>query len=40
MRKIDRVKKRFVTEVIDAALDKKRGNRVYEKRLMDILKHI
>ncbi len=32
MRKIDRVKKRFVMEGIDAALDKKKGNRIYEKK--------
>jgi hypothetical protein len=28
MRKIDRVKKRFVEEGIDAALDRKMGNRI------------
>ncbi len=32
MRKIDRVKKRFVTEGIDAALNKKKGNRIYVKK--------
>jgi hypothetical protein len=32
MRKIDRVKKRFVMEGIDAALDKKKGNRIYVKK--------
>ena len=32
MRKIDRVKKRFVEEGFDAALDKKKGERVYEKK--------
>ncbi len=32
MRKIDRVKKRFVVEGIDAALDKKKGKRIYEKK--------
>lgn len=32
MRKIDRVKKRFVMEGIDAALDKKKGNRTYVKK--------
>ena len=32
MRKIDRVKKRFVEEGMDAALDKKAGNRVYTKK--------
>lgn len=32
MRKIDRVKKRFVMEGIEAALDKKKGNRIYVKK--------
>jgi hypothetical protein len=32
MRKIDRVKKRFVEDGIDAALDKKMGNRIYAKK--------
>ena len=32
MRKIDRVKKRFVEEGIDAALDKKVGSRVYTRK--------
>jgi len=32
MRKIDRVKKRFVEECLDAALDKKVGSRVYTKK--------
>jgi len=32
MRKIDRVKKRFVEEGLDAALDKKVGSRVYTKK--------
>lgn len=32
MRKIDRVKKRFVEEGFDAALDKKVGSRVYAKK--------
>ena len=32
MRKIDRVKKRFVEEGLDAALDKKMGNRIYAKK--------
>lgn len=32
MRKIDRVKKRFVEEGFDVALDKKTGNRVYVKK--------
>ena len=32
MRKIDRVKKRFVEEGIDAALDRKMGNRIYAKK--------
>ena len=31
-RKIDRVKKRFVEEILDAALDKKVGSRVYAKK--------
>jgi len=33
MRKIDRVKKRFVEEGFDAALDKKMGNRMYAKKI-------
>jgi len=32
MRKIDRVKKRFVEEGFDAALDKRKADRVYEKK--------
>jgi hypothetical protein len=32
MRKIDRVKKRFVMEGMEAALFKKKGSRVYEKK--------
>jgi transposase len=32
MRKIDRVKKRFVEEGFDAALDKRKAERVYEKK--------
>lgn len=32
MRKIDRVKKRFVEDGFDAALDKKKGNRIYAKK--------
>ena len=32
MRKIDRVKKRFVEEGLDAALDKRTAERVYEKK--------
>ena len=32
MRKIDRVKKRFVEDGIDAALDRKKGNRVYSRK--------
>ena len=32
MRKIDRVKKRFVMEGIETALTKRKGNRVYEKK--------
>ncbi len=32
MRKIDRVKKRFVIDGIDAAIDKKKGNRIYERK--------
>ncbi len=32
MRKIDRVKKRFVMEGIDGALTKKKGSRIYEKK--------
>jgi transposase len=32
MRKIDRVKKRFVEEGFDAALDKRKTERVYEKK--------
>ena len=32
MRKIDRVKKRFVEVGLDAALDKRKGNRIYAKK--------
>ena len=32
MRKIDRVKKRFVEGGLDAALDKRKGNRIYAKK--------
>src|SRR5512139_430704 len=32
MRKIDRVKKRFVKEGIETALTKKKGNRIYKKK--------
>jgi hypothetical protein len=32
MRKIDRVKKRFVMEDIEVALTKKKGKRIYEKK--------
>ncbi len=32
MRKIDRVKKRFVEEGLDAALDKKVGSRIYTRK--------
>jgi DNA-binding CsgD family transcriptional regulator len=32
MRKIDRVKKRFVEEGVDTALDKRKADRVYEKK--------
>ena len=32
LRKIDRVKKRFVEGGIDAALDRKKGNRIYAKK--------
>jgi len=32
MRKIDRVKKRFVEDGFDAALDRKMGNRIYAKK--------
>ena len=32
MRKIDRVKKRFVDEGIDAALNRRKGNRIYAKK--------
>jgi len=32
MRKIDRVKKRFVEEGLDVALDKRKGSRVYIKK--------
>ena len=32
MRKIDRVKKRFVMEGLDVALNGRKGNRVYEKK--------
>ena len=33
MRKIDRVKKRFVEEGFDTALDKRKADRVYEKKV-------
>ena len=33
MRKIDRVKKRFVEEGFDAALNKRKADRVYEKKV-------
>jgi Homeodomain-like domain len=32
MRKIDRVKKRFVEDGIDVALDRKKGNRIYSRK--------
>ena len=32
MRKIDRVKKRFVEEGLDSALERKMGNRIYAKK--------
>jgi len=32
MRKIDRLKKRFVEEGFDAALDRKKGTRIYAKK--------
>lgn len=32
MRKIDRVKKRFVEEGFDFALDRRKGNRVYARK--------
>ena len=32
MRKIDRVKKRFVEEGLEAVLTRRKGNRVYEKK--------
>ncbi len=32
MRKIDRVKKRFVEEGFDSALGRKKGNRIYDKK--------
>ena len=32
MRKIDRVKKRFVMEGMETALTKKKGSRIYEKK--------
>jgi hypothetical protein len=32
MRKVDRVKKRFVEGGLDAALDKRKGNRIYAKK--------
>ncbi len=32
MRKIDRVKKRFVMEGIEVSLNKKKGSRIYEKK--------
>jgi hypothetical protein len=33
MRKIDRLKKRFVEEGFDAALDRKKGTRIYAKKI-------
>jgi hypothetical protein len=33
MRKIDRLKKRFVEESFDAALDRKKGTRIYAKKI-------
>jgi len=33
MRKIDRVKKRFVEEGLDVALDRKESERIYEKKI-------
>ena len=33
MRKIDRVKKRFVEESLDRALNKRTGNRVYDRKV-------
>lgn len=33
MKKIDRVKKRFVEEGFELALDKRKGNRVYERKI-------
>src|SRR3972149_12050087 len=38
MRKIDRVKKRFVMESMDAALTKKKGSRIYKKKVIGVLK--
>ena len=32
MKKIDRVKKRFVEEGFEHALDKRKGNRIYERK--------
>jgi hypothetical protein len=40
MRKIDRVKKRFVEEGIDVALNRRKGNRIYAKKQMGISKPI
>ena len=40
MKKIDRVKKRFVEEGFDFALDRKTSDRVYEKKQTEILKPI
>jgi len=40
MRKIDRVKKRFVEDGFDAALNKKKSSRIMLKRQMEILKLI
>jgi hypothetical protein len=38
MKKIGRVKKRFVMGGIEATLTKKKGSRIYKKNLMEILK--
>ena len=38
MRKIDRVKKRFVEEGLDVALNGRKGSRVYVKRQTETLK--
>jgi len=38
MKKIDRVKKRFVMGGIETTLTNKKGSRIYKKRLMEILK--